>query len=88
MATWSENDRVRVLTGSFEGFRGTVVDVQADRAIVSVDLFGRDTTVTLDADQLGPDEDEGGGAGVREPLGPVPPTDELATEASARRDEE
>ncbi len=48
------NDQVRVTEGPFEGFVGTVehVDEQRGKLKVAIGIFGRGTTVELDASQV------------------------------------
>lgn len=47
-------DRVKVLTGPFEDFIGTVeeLDTEKNKVKVSISMFGRDTLVELDENQL------------------------------------
>lgn len=52
--TISENDKVEVLDGALNGFVGTVIAVDRDNAKlkVMVEMFGRDTPVDLNLDQV------------------------------------
>ena len=52
--TIAENDKVEVLDGALNGFVGTVISVDADNAKckVMVEMFGRDTPVDLNLDQI------------------------------------
>ena len=52
--TISENDKVEVLDGALNGFVGTVIAVDRDHAKlkVMVEMFGRDTPVDLNLDQV------------------------------------
>lgn len=50
----SENDKVEVLDGALNGFVGTVISVDRENAKckVMVEMFGRDTPVDLNLDQI------------------------------------
>lgn len=50
MVTYKSGERVRVIDGPFNDFRGTVSDINMDRAKVTVmvNFFGRETPVELD----------------------------------------
>lgn len=50
----SENDKVEVLDGALNGFVGTVISVDRENAKckVMVEMFGRDTPVDLNLDQV------------------------------------
>lgn len=50
----TENDKVEVLDGALNGFVGTVISVDRDNAKckVMVEMFGRDTPVDLNLDQV------------------------------------
>ena len=50
MVTYKSGERVRVIDGPFNDFRGTVSDIDMDRAKVTVmvNFFGRETPVELD----------------------------------------
>ena len=50
----TENDKVEVLDGALNGFVGTVISVDRDNAKckVMVEMFGRDTPVDLNLDQI------------------------------------
>ena len=52
--TISENDKVEVLDGALNGFVGTVIAVDRENAKlkVMVEMFGRDTPVDLNLDQV------------------------------------
>ena len=52
--TISENDKVEVLDGALNGFVGTVISVDRENAKlkVMVEMFGRDTPVDLNLDQV------------------------------------
>ena len=52
--TIAENDKVEVLDGALNGFVGTVisVDVENAKCKVMVEMFGRDTPVDLNLDQI------------------------------------
>ena len=52
--TISENDKVEVLDGALNGFVGTVIAVDRENAKlkVKVEMFGRDTPVDLNLDQV------------------------------------
>ena len=54
MDTYAVGDRVKVLTGPFEDFIGTVeaLDTEKQKIKVSISMFGRDTLVELDENQL------------------------------------
>ena len=54
MDTYAIGDRVKVLTGPFEDFIGTVesLDTEKQKVKVSISMFGRDTMVELDENQL------------------------------------
>jgi transcription antitermination factor NusG len=47
MPSWAEGDRVRVVAGSFEGFGGTIEQIDDVGANVVVNVFGRGTPVRL-----------------------------------------
>ncbi|MDD7363589.1 MAG: transcription termination/antitermination protein NusG [Peptoniphilus sp.] len=51
---YAVGDRVKVLTGPFEDFIGVVesVDAKKQKVTVSISMFGRDTLVELDENQL------------------------------------
>ena len=87
MSRWREGDRVQVLTGPFKGFQGTVVQEEGDHPVVCLSIFGRVTSVALEADKLGPDGG-GGGAGVRQPRRPLQPLDETAADLPGPREAE
>ncbi|MCL2079560.1 MAG: transcription termination/antitermination protein NusG [Oscillospiraceae bacterium] len=55
---FSEGDTVKVIDGPLEGFFGTVEEIERDklRARVIVSMFGRETPVDLDFDQIDPIE--------------------------------
>ena len=48
--TYKTGERVRVIDGPFNDFRGTVAEIDMDRAKVTVmvNFFGRETPVELD----------------------------------------
>ena len=48
--TYHEGDRVRIIDGPFNDFRGTVAEVDMERSKirVMVNFFGRETPVELD----------------------------------------
>ena len=52
--TITENDKVEVLDGALNGFVGTVISVDTENAKckVMVEMFGRDTPVDLNLDQV------------------------------------
>ncbi len=52
--SYSEGDSVKVIDGPLEGFLGTVeeIDVEKDRVKVVVSMFGRETPVDLELDQV------------------------------------
>jgi len=52
--TIAENDKVEVLDGALNGFVGTVisVDIENAKCKVMVEMFGRDTPVDLNLDQI------------------------------------
>ena len=52
--TITENDKVEVLDGALNGFVGTVISVDRENAKcrVMVEMFGRDTPVDLNLDQI------------------------------------
>ena len=52
--TITENDKVEVLDGALNGFVGTVISVDTENAKckVMVEMFGRDTPVDLNLDQI------------------------------------
>lgn len=52
--TIAENDKVEVLDGALNGFVGTVISVDLDnsKCKVMVEMFGRDTPVDLNLDQV------------------------------------
>ena len=52
--TITENDKVEVLDGALNGFIGTVISVDRENAKcrVMVEMFGRDTPVDLNLDQI------------------------------------
>ena len=54
MDTYAVGDRVKVLTGPFEDFIGTVeaLDTEKQKIKVSISMFGRDTSAELDENQL------------------------------------
>ena len=51
---YKEGDLVNVIDGPLEGFSGTVesIDIANNSAQVSVSMFGRDTSVDFELDQL------------------------------------
>jgi hypothetical protein len=72
---YSEGDRVRVISGPFEGRPGTVIgpsDWFTGKLNVDVDVFGRSSAVVLAPDDLEPYNGAPGSDGVREPRGPQP----------------
>jgi transcription antitermination factor NusG len=54
MVTWVERDRVRILSGPFEGFTGTIEGVanENDEILVLVDMFGGVTPMWHRTDEL------------------------------------
>lgn len=52
--TWQVGENIRVVTGPFTDFHGTIDDVMAerDKLRVLISLFGRDTPVELDFNQV------------------------------------
>ena len=52
-------DRVRITDGPMEGYFGTVeeLDVEKERVRVAVSMFGRETPVDLDLDQVEADKE-------------------------------
>ncbi len=54
MATWVEHDRVRIVSGPFEGFTGTIRGVENDNAeiVVLVNIFGAVTPVWHRTEEL------------------------------------
>ena len=50
----AENDKVEIIEGPLDKFIGTVISVEPEnsRAKVMVEMFGRDTPVTLDYSQI------------------------------------
>lgn len=48
-------EKIRVINGPFEGFIGTVEDINTDKQILraKISMFGRDTTVELEFTQVG-----------------------------------
>lgn len=51
---YAEGDLVNVIDGPFEGYSGTVesVDVEKNSVLVSISMFGRETTVDFALDDL------------------------------------
>ena len=56
---YAEGDTVKVVDGPLEGFLGTVDELEADkdRVRVIVSMFGRETPVDLELDQVEPVKD-------------------------------
>lgn len=56
--SFKEGDEVSVISGSFEGFIGTVksIDAEAQTVDVTVSMFGRETPVTLPLSQVRKEE--------------------------------
>ena len=52
--TIAENDKVEVLDGALNGFIGSIISVDRENAKckVMVEMFGRDTPVDLNLDQV------------------------------------
>lgn len=52
--SWQVGENIRVITGPFTDFHGTIDDVMAerDKLRVLISLFGRDTPVELDFNQV------------------------------------
>ena len=44
--------RVKIIDGAFSGFEGPITEVNGDKLKVIVDMFGRETPVELDAQQV------------------------------------
>jgi transcription antitermination factor NusG len=42
--------RVRITGGTFAGFRGTLAGVKEGKVLVTIDIFGRAVTISLDPD--------------------------------------
>lgn len=55
---YAVDDRVRIIDGPLEGFLGTVTELTLDknRVKVMVSMFGRDTAVELEPDQVEKDQ--------------------------------
>ncbi len=53
---YSEGDSVRIVNGPFEDFVGTVDKIDKEKSVVNVtvSMFGRDTPVELELDQIEP----------------------------------
>ncbi len=53
-STFAVGDKVKMVEGAFATFNGTVVEVQADKnkLIVNVEIFGRDTPVDVDVSSV------------------------------------
>jgi len=58
VAGWVDGDRVRVLSGPFEGFTGTIENAENDdgEVVVLVQIFGSVTPVWHRVDELEPDD--------------------------------
>ena len=44
--------RVKIIDGAFSGFEGPITEVNGDKVKVTVDMFGRETPVELDLQQI------------------------------------
>ena len=44
--------RVKIIYGAFSGFEGPITEVNGDKVKVTVDMFGRETPVELDLQQI------------------------------------
>ena len=50
--TFYVDERVVIIAGAFRNFMGTIKEVKDKRVKISVEVFGKDTIVELDADQI------------------------------------
>jgi hypothetical protein len=74
--SYGEEDPIEVTDGPYAWFRGFVVGpVEGTEELVAVvlNVYGRRVPTLLRRDQLGPEEDDDGPGGVREPSGPTGP---------------
>ena len=44
--------RVKIIDGAFSGFEGPITEIQGDKLKVIVDMFGRETPVELEMQQI------------------------------------
>ncbi len=51
---WYVNETVKILTGPFSGFKGTInkIDMDKNKAVIAVSIFGRETLVDIEANNI------------------------------------
>lgn len=54
----AEGDLITIKSGSFSGFKATVMKIMEDKVEVSISIFGRSTDVVIDAATIGVLEEE------------------------------